>query len=76
MTNRNETILDENGFELNVNYDYERTEGYYAEIGNPSTWVESTIYTELKIVEIVFSHKGIDILPMMDERQKMFIGFM
>ena len=59
MRNNTETLVDENGIELLVNYDYEKSDG------------EDGLYlTELKSVEIVIAGTGIDILGLMNEKQK------
>lgn len=43
MKNSVETIVDDNGIEVLVDYDYELNEAYYAEIGNPATFVPASV---------------------------------
>ncbi len=70
MQNNSETLVDENGIEILVNYDYEKTEGYNEEPSNAASYVEPTVYTELKSVEVVIAGIGVDILPSLNEKQK------
>lgn len=73
MTSATETILEENGIELLVGYDYEKSPSFHAEIGNPGTYVGEMVYTELTSVEVVILGVGINILPEMKESQKEYI---
>jgi len=76
MKNSEETILDENGFEILVNYDYELDYAYHAEIGNPATFVPASVDdSSIKInsFEIVIGGTGIDIVSQLDKRQIDFI---
>lgn len=73
METKYETIVDDNQIEIIVSYETQATQGYYEEIGNPSTWVESTRFTELKIVEVVIGGIGTDILPLLTEHQQLVI---
>lgn len=70
MKHNTEILLEDGGIELLVGYDYEESPSFYAEEGNPSTFVDALIYTELTSVEIVIAGRGIDILPTMTETQK------
>ena len=73
MRKNEETIVDENGIELIVAYEYDRDDSFHAEIGNPATFVPSTILTNLLSVELVIAGTGIEQLPKLDERQIDFI---
>lgn len=69
MIKNSEIISDDGGIELLVGYAYEQSasqieEGY--EVG-------LMIYTELTSVEVVIKGKGINILPLMTDRQKDFV---
>ena len=70
MKHNSETLIDESGIEILVGYNHETTKGYYEEPGNPETFVEPLVYTELTSVEVVIKGTGIDILPLMSDRQK------
>ena len=69
MENNSECLVDENGIEILVNYDYEESECQLEE-GHGTHEVGCMIYTELKSVEVVISGIGIDILPSMNQLQK------
>ncbi len=76
MKNSVETIVDDNGIEVLVDYDYELNEAYYAEIGNPATFVPASVDdSSIKInsFEIVIGGTGIDIVSQLDKRQIDFI---
>ena len=73
MKHYTQTICDENGFEIIVGYDAEKTEGYYEEPGNPATFVEPLVYTELTSVELVVAGRGIELLGMLHPNEKEFI---
>ena len=73
MKQATETIIDENGIELLISYEYEYTDGHYEEPNNIATWVEATVYTELKEVELVIAGEGISLLPILSEKQKQSI---
>lgn len=69
MTNNTELIVDNNGFEILVSYDYEEEKARYEEQGNVASFVAESVYTELRSVEVIIAGTGIDILPMMNKRQ-------
>jgi len=73
MKHKSELISDDNNIEILVGYDYEIENGYFAEASNPSTWVEPTVSIELTSVEVVIAGKGIDILPLLSNKQHHFI---
>jgi len=73
MKQNSETICDDNGFEILVGYEYEKTEGYYEEPGNAATFVEPIVYTELKSVELVIAGRGIELLALLHPGEKEFI---
>lgn len=69
MKNDSQSIVDENGIEINVNFDYEKSEGYYEVPDNISSWVEESVEVDIKIVEIVIGGVGIDITHLLNEKQ-------
>lgn len=72
MIKNSETIVDESGIEILVSYRYERSESQREECHGLHE-VGLMIYTELTSVEVVICGKGIDILPMMTDKQKDFV---
>lgn len=73
MTKNTENLIPENGIDLLVSYQFEKTPGYHAEKDNPGTWVEETVYTELESVELVLGGTGIEQIHLMDEKQKQYV---
>lgn len=73
MKHNSETIVDDNGIEMLVGYEYEVSLAFHAEPGNPSTFVDTDVRTELKSVELVIANKGVEFLPLIDDKQKDFI---
>lgn len=67
-----ETLVDEQGIEILVAYSYDKSPSQVEE-GHGLHEVGNMVYTELKSVEVVISGTGIDILPMMNEKQKQAI---
>ena len=69
MKHQTENIIDDNGIELLVSYEWEQ------EAGNKPHDIEVglMVYTELKTCEIVIGGVGIDLMPLMSEGQKEFI---
>ena len=61
------------GIEILVGYDFDKTNSFYSEEGNSGTLVEEMVYTELTSVEVIVKGVGIDILPMMNDLQKKHI---
>lgn len=57
MKNTQEILLQENGFTVSVIYNYEEEKGYYAETGNPYTWVEGTMEVDIRWVYFSFMDK-------------------
>lgn len=53
MKHKSETITD-NDIEYVVGYNYDKEDGYYAELGNPATWVQPTVFTELTMSNLKF----------------------
>jgi hypothetical protein len=64
-----ETLVDENGIEILVGYNYEQSPSQKEE-GHGIHEVGNQIYTELSSVEVVIAGVGIDVLPRMTEKQK------
>ncbi len=73
MTNKTETILEDSGIELVVDYSYLSTLGYYEDPTNISTWIPPSTYLELNTVELVIANSGIDITVRLSEKQKELI---
>lgn len=73
MKQNAENIVDDNGIEILVGYNYDKTPPYYEEPGNAMTLVEPYVYTELTSVEIVIRGRGIDILSLLTDSEKEFI---
>lgn len=73
MKHNSETIVDDNGIEMLVGYEYEVSLAFHAEPGNPSTFVDTDVRTELKSVELVVCKNGIELLPFLSEKQKDYI---
>lgn len=68
MKHRTE-IITVNDIDIAISYDFEEEKGYYAETGNPYTWVFPTLSVELTNAEILILDKMIDILPLLTEKQ-------
>lgn len=64
-----ECICDDNGIELLVGYHYDESESQVEE-GHGYHEVGCMVYTELQTVELIIAGKGIDVLPVMTQRQK------
>lgn len=73
MPSNIETIVDDNGISILVDYSWEDEKGFCAEVGNPNTYVQPTIETELREVEIIINGEGISILKHLSESQKDYI---
>ncbi len=70
MKNNTETLLDENGYEILVNYDWE-----FVDLGDLPLPISENKYVELKSVELIIKGNGIQILQMLNEKQiKKIIG--
>ena len=69
-----ENIIDDNGFKLLVKYYYEQELGYFEEKDNISSYVPSSVYTEIKEAALYFNDEGV-IIPIksLSEKQKEFI---
>lgn len=66
-------IIDQDGFELSVKYEREKCDGYYAESGNPNTYVEPSVSIDILCVELVICGRGIDITRMLTQKQRQFV---
>lgn len=73
MKQATENIVDQNGFELLVDYEFDRTPEYEEEEGNPGTLVQGMVYTELKTVELIIAGRGINIVHQLHPSQREFI---
>ena len=71
MTTAIEMISDDNGIEILVGYEYEKTKDI--EDTDEGTLVQPLVYTELTSVEVVIKGRGINILPLLYPAQKEFI---
>lgn len=69
MKHNTETITDDD-IEYTVSYEYDEEKGFYAELGNPSTWVQPTVFTKLTSVEVEVFKKKIDVLPLLTTQQR------
>lgn len=69
LKTNSEAIVDENGIEILVSYEYEESESQIEE-GHGIHEVGCMVYIELKSVEVVIKGIGIDIMPMMNQLQK------
>lgn len=69
MRQLTECIVEENGIEINVLYEYEISESQIEE-GHGQHEVGNLIETELKIVELIIDGIGVDVLPVLNELQK------
>lgn len=72
MKTNSELINDDNGIEVLVSYRYEQSASQIEE-GHGYHEVGLMISTELTSVEVLIKGTGINILPMLNERQKSFI---
>lgn len=72
MKRNSEMISDDGGIEILVGYRYEQSDGQLEE-GHGYHQVGCMIYTELDSVEVVIKGRGVEILPMLTDRQKDFI---
>jgi hypothetical protein len=72
MKNFTEILVDENGFEIIVNYDADISPSQIEE-GHGFHEVGNLIYTKLKEVQLVIGDKGTSLLPILDEKQKNII---
>jgi len=71
MKSNCEMLVDENGFEILVGYNYEKTKDIHDT--EEGVICEPLVYTELTSVEVVIKGRGIDILPLLHPAQKEFI---
>lgn len=72
MSSNTETICDDNGFELLVNYDFEKSESQVEE-GHGRHEVGCMVYTELRSIELVVAGRGIQLLKHLTTTEKEFI---
>lgn len=68
---QNLTLVDESGIEVLVSFTQEKDSPEDTHEDDFGT--RTMVYTELHSVEVIIKGTGIDILPMMNERQKMTI---
>lgn len=69
MTKNTEMLCDENGIEIVVAYKYEKS-GSQVESCHGDHEVGLMTYTELDSVEVVIKGQGINILPLLNSKQK------
>lgn len=72
MKKNSETIVDENGIEILVDYRYELSASHQEECHGIYE-VGLMVYTELTSVEVVIAGSGIDILKLLTDKEKEFI---
>jgi len=69
MQQFSESICEDNGLEIVVSYESEMSASQRSEChGEHETGI--MVYTELTSVEVVIAGKGVDILAMLNEKQK------
>lgn len=68
---QNLTLVDESGIEVLVSFSQEK--GIPEDTHEDDFGTRTMVYTELHSVEVIIKGTGIDILPLMNERQKMVI---
>lgn len=71
MKQGSELICDDNGIEILVGYNYEKSKDIHDT--DEGVICEPLIYTELTSVEVVIKGRGIDILPLLHGKEKEFI---
>lgn len=74
MQSDSKVILEDNGIEILVGYDFEKSPSQVEE-GHGEHEVGNRYYTELTSVEVIISGVGIDILPQLNTKQKDAIIF-
>lgn len=72
MKRNEELICDDNGLEILVSYRYDKSPSQI-ENGHGDHEVGLMVYTELKSVEVIIAGRGIDLLPLLTEKEKEFI---
>jgi len=71
MKSNCEMLVDENGFEVLVGYNYEKSKDIHDT--DEGIICEPLVYTELTSVELVMNGRGIDVLKQMHPAQKEWI---
>lgn len=72
MKHNTECILDDSGFKVEVDFDYEVSKSEQVECHGFHD-VGSAISIDLNSVKLVIEGQGIDILPMLNKKQRDFI---
>lgn len=67
-----ETICDDNSIQINVAYEYEISPSQ-KEFGHGEHEVGLQVETDLKVVEVIIKGTGIDILPLLNKKQRDFL---
>lgn len=65
-----ECLSDDSGIEILVGYDYEKSDSQIEDQGYEAGLL---VYTELTSVEVVIAGIGINLLPMLTDKQKIAI---
>lgn len=72
MKSNTETLIDDSGIELLVEYDYEKGDPQFEECHGTHD-VGGMVYTELKSVELVIAGRGIQLIHVLHPNEKEFI---
>lgn len=72
MITKNEWVLDENNFRIDVTYDYEVSESQIEECHGYHD-VGGLVYIELLSVKLYINEDAIELLPLLNDDQKTFI---
>lgn len=72
MITKNERVLDENNFGIDVTYDYEVSESQIEECHGYHD-VGGLVYIELISVKLYINEDAIELLPLLNDDQKTFI---
>lgn len=65
-----QTICEDNGIEIAVEFEYEVTPGHYVEPENPATWVDPLGYVNLLSVWMRIGDQNLEMLPKLSPESK------
>ncbi len=68
LTTQTECICDDNGIEINITYEFEKSDSQIEE-GHGLHDVGGGVYTQVKSVELVIAGKGIELLHQLTPKQ-------
>lgn len=72
MKTNDENVVDQNGFEIHVEYNYEISDSQIEE-GHGFHEVGRLVYTELTSVKLLMEENALDLLPLLNDKQKSYI---